>query len=205
MPKKPPTGTKSSASLAQVEIRSRSDLRKWLKKNHRQAESIWLVIFKKSTPQFYVGYDAIVEEALCFGWIDSLPRKLDDRRSMLRLSPRKAKSSWSKINRDRVTELIDKGLMTPAGLRVIQEAQRSGAWQRLEETDDNQVPPDLLSKLNQRPKAKAFFDSFPPSTRRAILEWISSARTPETRHRRISETVRLAARNLRANQYRQTK
>ena len=184
-----------------VEIESRSDLRAWLRDNHTQTDSIWLVIWKKGDPR-YTAYNNIVEEALCFGWVDSLPRVLDDTRSMLLLSPRKSGSAWSKANKERVVRLIASGLMTPSGLAKIEAAKKNGLWDKLEEVDALQVPDDLAEELAQHPSARQNFDAFPPSVRRAILEWIIQAKKPETRQARISETAAKADSNIRANQWR---
>ena len=192
-----------NTSIKKVEVRSRAELRNWLKAHCGQKESIWLVTYKKSEPEYYIGYDSIVEEALCFGWIDSLPRALDENRTMLRLSPRNPKSAWSKANRDRVSRLVREGLMTPIGMKLIEEAKRNGSWKKLRAIDQNSIPDDLKDALAKNPKAKKFFDEFPPSSKRAILEWIQLAKTEETRKRRIEETVRSAAKNIRANHYRQ--
>ncbi len=188
-----------------VEVKSRKELRAWLRVHHKQSESIWLVTYKKSTPELHVSYDEIVEEALCFGWIDSLPRKLDEKRTMLRLSPRKPKSAWSKINKDRVKKLIAQKRMTKAGLLVIEAARKSGTWDVLNAVEAATLPKDLLAAFRMFPGSKKNFDAFPPSSRRAILEWISTAKTLATREKRVTETARLAAENVRANHYRQPK
>lgn len=189
------------AEHEQVEVRSRADLRDWLSANHGQAESIWLVIYKKPSP-WHVRYGDIVDEVLCFGWIDSQPRLLDGACSMLRLSPRKPKSGWSKVNKDRIERLIADGLMAAPGLARIEEAKRSGAWTLLDAASSEALPPDLIEALSRHPGAEQNFMSFPPSTRRATLEWITLARRPETRAARIEQTASLAARGERANQWR---
>lgn len=190
---------------ARVEVASRTELRTWLAANHTQAESIWLVTWKKATADKHVPYAAIVEEALCFGWIDSLPRKLDDERTMLRLSPRKAGSAWSQVNKYKVAALIAAGLMTPAGLAKIQQAKADGSWDTLNEVETLTVPADLAAALAGNADARRYFDAFPRSAKRGILEWIASARQPETRQRRVADTVAKAAENIRANHARQLK
>ena len=184
---------------------SREALRLWLSENHTQSESIWLVTYKKAVPAKYIPYDAIVEEALCFGWIDSLPRKLDETRSMLRLSPRKAKSAWSRINKARIEKLIHQGKMTPFGLEKVDQAKADGSWNFLDDVQENSIPDDLLAALSDIPIAKQNFEAFPPSSKRGILEWIKQAKRPETRASRIRETVTKATRNIRANHFRQPK
>lgn len=188
--------------VGQVEVKSRAALRRWLSRHHTQAESIWLVSYKKSSPH-YLSYDAIVEEALCFGWIDSQPRLLDADRSMLRLSRRKAKSGWSLVNKQRIERLITAGLMAAPGLAVIEAAKRSGTWSLLDAAHAGEMPGDLVACFDKYPGSAENFAAFPPSTRKAILEWISLAKRAETRADRVDETARLAAQNLRANQWRQ--
>lgn len=188
-------------SLEQVEVKSRSELRGWLATNHTQAESIWLVTYKKKMADWYVDYDAIVEECLCFGWVDSLTRAKDEKRSMLLLAPRKEKSAWSGSNKRRVEKLLVAGLMEPAGLAKIEAAKGNGMWAFLDDVEALISPPDLIAALAQYPDAKVHFDAFPRSPKRGILEWIKQAKKPETRAKRIAETARLAQNNDRANQF----
>lgn len=187
----------------QVEVKSRAELRKWLQANHKRSGSIWLIVWKKPSPH-HVPYDEIVEEVLCFGWIDSQPRLLGKTRSMLRLSPRKPKSGWSAVNKKRVAALIESGKMTASGLAVIEEAKRNGSWTALDAAHAGEVPNDLSAAFKRHSGSKKNFDAFPPSTRKAILEWISLAKRPETRAARIEETAEKAARGERANQWRKT-
>lgn len=184
-----------------VEIESREEWRLWLAGHHRHAESIWLVTWKKGDSR-HVAYAEIVEEALCFGWVDSLPRKLDARRSMLLLSPRRAGSAWSKLNKERAERMITAGLMKPAGLARIREAKEQGLWTKLDGVDALEVPADLAAAFETNKPAADHWEAFPRSVKRSILEWIAQAKRPETRARRISETATLAARNERANQWR---
>lgn len=188
-----------------IEVRSREALRTWLEASHTRPDSIWLVTFKKAAGLDHLPYDAIVEEALAFGWVDSLPRALDDQRTMLRLSPRKPRSGWSAVNKARIERLIAEGRMHPAGMRKIEAAKADGSWILLDSASALTVPDDLTAALAANPSAAAYFEAFPPSTRRAILEWIAQAKSPETRARRILDTAEKAARNIRANQPRQPK
>ena len=187
--------------LEEVEVKSRSGLRAWLTANHTQTESIWLVTYKKSVPDWYVDYDAIVEECLCFGWVDSLTRAKDENRSMLLLAPRKEKSAWSGSNKRRVEKLLAAGLMEPAGLAKIEAAKANGMWTFLDDVEALISPPDLIEALAQYPDATKNFEAFPRSPKRGILEWIKQAKKPETRAKRIAETARLAQDNERANQF----
>jgi uncharacterized protein YdeI (YjbR/CyaY-like superfamily) len=188
---------------------TRAAWRRWLEKNHSRAEGVWLVTLKKSANvpprRERIDYDAAVEEALCFGWVDSLPRKLDDTRSMLYFAPRKPRSGWSRPNKERVARLVAAGLMAPAGLAKIEGAKADGSWSKLDEVEDLVIPDDLRAALKANPSATKHFDAFPRSVKRGILEWITSAKRPETRAKRVLETATLAARNERANQWRPDK
>jgi uncharacterized protein YdeI (YjbR/CyaY-like superfamily) len=177
--------------------------RKWLEQNHTRAEGVWLISYKKATGKPRFEYDEAVEEALCFGWIDSKPNKLDDERSMLWFAPRKANTGWSKINKARAEKMIAAGHMMPAGLAKIEAAKRDGSWSALDMIEALEVPPDLAAALSANPIAQQYFDAFPRSVKRGILEWIANAKKPETRAKRVNETARLAAENIRANQWRQ--
>lgn len=182
----------------QVAIETIAGLAAWLAANHAQAESIWLVLWKQGFgPR--PAYAEIVREALCWGWIDSLPRKLDERRTMLRLSPRRPRSGWSATNKAHVAALLAAGRMRPPGLAAVARAKADGSWQALDGAETLAPPPDLAAALEETADAARFFAGFPPSSRRAILEWIALARTPQTRARRVAETARLAAQNRKAN------
>lgn len=185
-----------------VRVESREEWRAWLEDNHESAESIWLVTFKKASGKPHVPYDAVVEEALCFGWIDSLPRRLDDERTMLLLSPRKSGSAWSKANKDRVEHMNAAGKMRTAGLRKIEQSKADGSWTFLDDVEALVVPDDLAAMLAEYGEAEENFADFPPSAKRGILEWIKQAKRAETRSKRVRETAELASRNVRANQYR---
>ena len=182
-----------------ITIATRLEWRKWLSSNHTQTEGIWLVTYKKNSGMPYLPYNDVVEEALCFGWIDSLPRKLDEQRTMLYISPRKTASNWSKANKDRVTKLTEQGLMTAAGLAKVEQAKIDGSWSFLDDVEALILPEDLKQSLAQNPTAKKYFTAFPPSVKRGILEWIKNAKRQTTREKRVKQTVELAAQNIRAN------
>lgn len=181
----------------------RAGLRRWLEQNHRQSGSVWLVLWKAASGRRAISYDDLAEEALAFGWVDSLPRKLDADRSMIRLSPRQSGSAWSRVNKARAERLIAAGLMAPAGLARIEQAKRDGSWSRLDAVEALEMPEDLTAALAGVPEAAARFAAFPRSSKRLILEWIAQARKPETRRNRVEETARLAGQGIRANHYRQ--
>ena len=184
-----------------IEVASREALRQWLADNHRRGEGVWLVTHKKGADA-YIPYDAIVEECLCFGWVDSRPRALDEARSMRYIAPRKPGSAWSRVNKARAETLIAEGRMAAPGLARIEAAKADGAWTFLDDVDNHIAPDDLLAELDRHPGARANYDAFPPSSKKIILEWIKTAKRPETRRKRIVETAEKAARNLRANHYR---
>ena len=188
--------------VPRFEPRSRADWRRWLERHHDSQRAVWLVLATKASGKQRLSYDDVVEEALCFGWVDSKVNKLDEERSMLWFAPRKAKTGWSKPNKARVERLIAAGRMQPAGLAKIERAQADGSWHALDGVEALEVPADLRAALAALPAATAHFDAFPRSAKRGILEWIQSARRPETRAARIAETARLANDNQRANQWR---
>lgn len=192
---------RAGADPPQVEAASRAALRDWLATHHATSGSVWLVTWKKGDPR-YLPYGDIVEEALCFGWVDSLPRRLDAERTILLLSPRKPGSAWSAANKARIAALVAAGRMAPAGLAAVQRAQEDGSWARLDGVEALEVPADLAEAFARHPGAAAQWEAFPRSARRGILEWIVQARTAPTRARRVEETARLAREGRRANQYR---
>ncbi|NJK43300.1 MAG: hypothetical protein HC933_02705 [Pleurocapsa sp. SU_196_0] len=182
---------------------TRAEWRAWLEENHASSSGAWLVFNKKTSGLPHVSYDESVEEALCFGWVDSKPGKVDDTRSKLYFAPRKGKSGWSKPNKERVERLIEAKLMRPAGLEKIEAAKRDGSWTMLDAVEKLEIPADLEKMLAQFPNAAENFAAFPRSAKRGILEWIVQAKRLETRAKRVEETARLAAQNVRANQWRQ--
>jgi uncharacterized protein YdeI (YjbR/CyaY-like superfamily) len=184
-----------------VHPQSREEWRWWLEQNQRRAEGVWLISYKKATGKARFDYGAAVEEALCFGWIDSKPNKLDSERSMLWFAPRKLGTGWSRPNKLRAEEMIRTGRMAAAGLAKIEAAKQDGSWARLDAVENLEIPGDLAAALSSIEAAAANFAGFPRSVKRGILEWIAVARKPATRAARIEETARLAARNLRANQW----
>jgi len=179
--------------------KTRSQWRKWLEKNHSTSPGIWLIYYKKDTGKRKFDYADAVEEALCFGWIDSLPRKIDDERSALKFTPRKPKSIWSKLNKQRIENLIEQKLMTSAGLDKIELAKKNGSWDTLNSSDhhadNNSMPNELKKTLSKNKKALANFLAFSPSYRKRFLFWIDSAKTPGTKGARIKQTFLMAAAN----------
>jgi uncharacterized protein YdeI (YjbR/CyaY-like superfamily) len=186
-----------------VEVASRIELRAWLAEAHATSRGAWVVTWKKHVAEKHVDAAAVAEEALCVGWIDSLPRALDDDRTMLLVTPRRPKSAWSAVNKQRVARLVAEGAMTAAGLAVVEAAKRSGTWEALDAVEALTLPEDLLARFQAAtPVARTNFDAFPRSAKRGILEWIQNAKKPETRAKRVEETVTQAEVNVRANQWR---
>jgi uncharacterized protein YdeI (YjbR/CyaY-like superfamily) len=188
-----------SRDVPHVYIPSRPALRAWLTAHHADHGPIWLVYDKLAAGNpIALVYDAIVEESLCFGWIDSVPGKVSATRTKLYLAPRKPRSVWSALNKRRVESLTTQGLIHPAGQTKIDAARADGSWSALDAAESLQVPPDLARALKDNPAAKTHFTAFPPGVRKNILTWITLAKRPETRAARISRTVELAAKNQRA-------
>jgi uncharacterized protein YdeI (YjbR/CyaY-like superfamily) len=184
-----------------IQPTNRAAWRAWLAKHHGRAEGVWLITYKKASGKPRIEYDEAVEEALCFGWVDSKPGKVDEERSKLWFAPRKAHSGWSRPNKERIARLIAAGLMHAAGLAKIEAAKQDGSWQALDAVEDLVIDQDLASALAAYPQAAQHFDAFPRSAKRGILEWIALAKRPETRAARIAQTAQLAQRNERANQW----
>ncbi|MEM9402081.1 MAG: YdeI/OmpD-associated family protein [Pseudomonadota bacterium] len=182
----------------QIEFQSRVQLRKWLETHHLSAAPFWLVSYKKHVTKHYIPYSEIVEELLCFAWVDSRTRRLDDDRTMLFVSPRKAGSTWSASNKKRVARLIRDQRMHPAGLDSIASAKEDGSWIYLDEIENLVIPDDLKSALAKNARAMRSFEGFNKAAKKVILLWLKSAKRETTRRNRILETVRLAAKGLKA-------
>jgi uncharacterized protein YdeI (YjbR/CyaY-like superfamily) len=173
----------------QIAVATRAELHDWLAANFTRTDPVWLVSGKKAAGDAYLPYDEIVEEALCFGWVDSLPRALDDTRSMLLLSQRKPGSAWSKPNRDRVERLIAADLMHPAGLAKVTAAKADGSWDFLKAAESGDIPEDLAVALAGVPGARRNYDAFSAPVRRRIVEFLLRAKRPDTRTARIGKVV----------------
>jgi uncharacterized protein YdeI (YjbR/CyaY-like superfamily) len=175
----------------------RAAWREWLAAHHRQRKAVWLLVHKKHAPEPSVGYDEAVEEALCWGWIDGLTRRWDERSFALRFTPRRPGSVWSESNVARVERLIAAGRMTPAGMALVEEAKRRGTWDESAPGRSDVAPPDLEAALAAVPAAAARWREWPATPRRQYVFWVLDAKRPETRARRIAGVVRRAAAGLR--------
>jgi uncharacterized protein YdeI (YjbR/CyaY-like superfamily) len=188
-----------TASYPQVEITSRAQWRGWLAEHHAAAPGAWLVLWKRGR-EGYVDYEDLIEEALCFGWVDSQARGLDADRGQLLMTPRRPRGTWARTNKERVARLTEAGLMAPAGLAAVAAAKANGSWTVLDDVEDLIEPEDLRAALDASPPARQAWDGFPPSGRKSLLGWIATARTAPTRERRIATTVSEAAQGRRADQ-----
>lgn len=171
----------------------RAAWRAWLAAHHATATGVWAVTYRRAAGKPVVSYDDLVEEALCFGWIDSRPASLDEEQTMLRFTPRKRRSVWSRPNKERVERLIADGSMTAAGLRTIEAARADGSWDALNDVDALVVPGDLAAALAGDAAAARGFAAMSASVQKPILFWVTSAKRPETRARRITEVLRHVA------------
>jgi uncharacterized protein YdeI (YjbR/CyaY-like superfamily) len=181
-------------------IRRRAELRDWLAANHATATAVWLASYKRHHPD-YLAYEPIVEELLCWGWIDSVTRALDADRSMILIAPRNPKSAWSAINKAHVARARTSRAMTPAGEAKIAVAVANGMWDFLNDVDALIDPPDLTKALAATGTA-AFWAALPRSVRRGTLEWIKTAKTPGTRAKRIADVTTSAAQGVRPSPFR---
>jgi uncharacterized protein YdeI (YjbR/CyaY-like superfamily) len=173
--------------------RDRAAWRAWLEVNHAsEPAGVWLVYYKPHAGKPSIDYEASVEEALCFGWIDGLIRRLDDERYARRFTPRKRDSYWAESNRQRVERLIEEGRMMPAGLELVEAARASGRWSEDPRPEVDPAPaPEFRAALAANPRASAFFDSLTPAQQRQYINWMNVAKKPETRARRVAESVAL--------------
>ena len=181
-----------------VHVDDRATWRAWLEANHATARGAWMVTWRARSGKAGLDYEAAVEEALCFGWVDSTSGRVDDERGKLYFAPRKPRSIWAASNKARVERLIAQGLMAPAGLAAIERAKANGSWETFDSVERLEVPDDLTAALASRPPASDNFAAFPPSARKLMLWWVVSARRPETRATRITQVAEAAARNERA-------
>ena len=176
-----------------IHAESRAEWRAWLAANHDRPHGVWLVGWKAATGRPAPTYDEAVEEALCFGWIDSTKRTLDEDRSMQWYSPRRKGSGWSRPNKARLDRIAAAGTMTPAGQRVVDAAVADGSWTLADEVEDRVVPPDLAAGFDAHPGAREHWDSFTASQQKMVLTWIATAKRPATRQARVTETAAKAA------------
>ncbi len=179
-------------NFEKVEVESTDELRAWLSENHRQEASIWLVTYKKNVPGKYVSTGEVLDELLCFGWIDGIRRKLDGERTMQLISPRKTQH-WTRTYKVRAARLIEEGKMEAAGQQSIAASKENGLWTFMDDVDNLIVPDDLAEALDQREGAAEFFTHINDSSKRFVLRWLKLAKTEKTRRNRIVKLVDLSA------------
>jgi uncharacterized protein YdeI (YjbR/CyaY-like superfamily) len=175
---------------------SQTEWRKWLNTNHNSKQSVWLVCYKKKSNKPTIAWSDAVDEALCFGWIDSKRIPIDQEKFMQFFSRRKPNGTWSKVNKEKIKKLIENGLMTKVGFEIIESAKQNGTWTILDEVEELKIPTDLAKELKNKKGSQDFFLGFSKSVKKAILQWLVLAKRPETRQKRITEIVELAAQNL---------
>ncbi len=180
---------------------NQKDWREWLKENHRSSDSVWLVYYKKASPKHNLTWSEAVDEALCFGWIDSTRNAVDEERFMQFFSKRKPQSNWSKINKEKIENLTARGMMTKAGLESVRIAKENGSWTFLDDVEAMIIPEDLENAFQQHSGSKDYFLTLNDSIKKQILYWIKSAKRPDTRLKRITEVAKQAGENKKPKQF----
>ena len=182
--------------------KNQQEWRKWLEENHASKKAVWLLQYKKKSDMPVVSWSDAVDEALCFGWIDSIRKSVDDNSFIQYFGKRKPNSAWSKINKIKVEGLIEKGLMTKAGFDSIDIAKQNGSWNALDDVEELKIPKDLDKAFKAHKGSKAFFLSLSKSMQKMMLHWIISAKRDETRQKRLNEIVECASQKLKPQQFR---
>ena len=189
--------------LQQIWIPDRETWRAWLETHHATEPGVWVFYWKKGSGKKSLDWSDAVDEALCFGWIDSTRRSVDDQSFKQYFAPRKPKSNWSRINKEKVARLTAEGRMAPAGLVAVEAARQNGTWSSLDDVEAMVVPDDLIAAIDAEPGARKYFDSLNRMKRWEILYWIASARRETTRADRIRQIAEAAAQGKRPDRFRQ--
>ena len=184
-----------------IYFETRLEWRQWLEKNHRSKQSIWLICNTQKSDLPAIPWSELVDEALCFGWIDSTRKSIDETRFKQLYAKRKPNGTWSKINKEKIQRLIENGQMTAAGLEVIEAAKQNGSWTILDEVEELIIPEDLEKAFHKHTGSKDYFLSLSKSIKKQILYWVISAKKPETRQKRIAEIAKLAGQNKKPTQF----
>ena len=182
--------------------KNKEDWRNWLEKNHLSEDAIWLIFNKKNSPNYNLSWSDAVDEALCFGWIDSTKKSIDKERYRQYFCKRKPKSHWSKVNKEKINVLIEQGLMREAGFKSIEIAKENGFWTFLDAVEALIIPEDLKLELANYEGAMEYFNSLSKSAKKILLYWVISAKRKETRQKRILEIAENASQNLKPKQFR---
>jgi len=183
--------------MNQLYLKTRSEWYKWLQKNHSKVNELWLIFYKKDTGKTSIDYEEAVEEALCFGWIDSIVKKIDEEKYARKFTPRKKNSVWSELNKKRIQKVIKEGRMTEFGMEKVIAAKKDGSWNKVIKVPTVSVtaPVDFINALKKNKKAKSNFDKLPLSHKKKFYMWINIAKKEETRERRIKESIQLLGKN----------
>ncbi|MDB4534311.1 YdeI/OmpD-associated family protein [Vicingaceae bacterium] len=182
--------------------KDKKDWRKWLVLNHLKKDAVWLIFYKVKSSKHNLSWSDSVDEALCFGWIDSTKRSIDDETFIQYFCKRKAKSNWSKVNKDKVKTLIDQDLMQEKGYKSIEIAKENGSWTILDSVEALIVPEDLKESFASHKGATEYYNSLSNSSKKTLLYWLNSAKRTETRQKRILEIVENASQSLKPKQFR---
>ena len=182
--------------------KDKEEWRKWLELNHKKKDAVWLIFYKKKSPNHNLSWSESVDEALCYGWIDSLMKPIDAEKYKQYFSKRKAKSNWSRVNKDKVKHLIDQGRMQAAGFKSIEIAKENGSWTFLDDVENLVVPEDLKEEFVKFQGSLEYFESLSKSTKKSLLYWVVSAKRKETRQKRILEIADNASRNMKPKPFR---
>jgi uncharacterized protein YdeI (YjbR/CyaY-like superfamily) len=182
--------------------KTQAEWRSWLEKNHVERDNVWLIMYKKSSGKRNVSWSEAVDTALCFGWIDSVKKSIDDEKSKQYFSKRRAKSNWSLVNKRKIDELTAAGRMTPAGIASVNLAKQNGSWTLLDAVDRLEMPPELDAAFKQQPPtALQYFTNLSKSMRKQMLYWVISAKRAETKAKRVKEIVDNAANGQRPKHF----
>lgn len=182
--------------------KNKDDWRNWLAINHNTQKAVWLILYKKQSPDHNLSWSDSVDEALCFGWIDSTKKTIDSERYKQYFTKRKAQSNWSKINKDKIKTLIAQGLMSEAGLKSIEIAKENGSWTILDDVEELRIPEDLQQELAKYEGSFEYFDSLNKSSKKSLLYWVVSAKRDETRRKRVFEIAINASKHIKPKQFR---
>jgi uncharacterized protein YdeI (YjbR/CyaY-like superfamily) len=189
--------------IHEIRAPDRETWRAWLQQHHAEQPGVWLLYWRKSSGRPSIDWSDAVDEAICFGWIDSTRRPLDDLSFKQYFAPRKPKSTWSRINKAKVERLIAEGRMTTAGLTAVEQAKANGSWEHLDDVEAMRVPDDLDGALDAVPAARRYFDALSRMKRWEVLYWVNAARREDTRADRIRQVVDAAAERRRPPRFRQ--
>jgi len=183
----------TTTALKTLYAKDRKAWRHWLQKHHTNEPGVWLIYYKKSSGKSRVAYDDAVEEALCFGWIDSIMKPIDEDKFMQKFTPRKAKSVWSALNKKRIEKLMKQKLITSAGMKIIKIAKQNGSWIKLDHVENFEIPADLKKVFTKNKKVLNWFEGLGKFRRKQWLYRLHNAKLPETRAKRFAEIIAAAA------------